>query len=100
MIYLCVQKKYIAVVYLCFANMVWAIFVINLCAYLEKPYLFMIDGYFGLMALMMFAPVLYIKSKKAWFSKARLGLMAILIVFGIHRITTVSTFFEDMVSAL
>ena len=98
MVYLISQKKYLAVAFLLLANSAWVVLVVHLCGYLEWPYLFMIDGYFGLMSVMWLLPLLYIKPSQTWFPAFRLAVAAGLIIFGLHRIYSVRPFFEDRIS--
>jgi len=87
------SKKLLFVMGLVFAAVVWVIFVAHLGAYLEKPFLFMIEGYYILLAPILFLPILYIRFETAWFRNITAILMLNLIVFGCHRIYSVRPFF-------
>jgi len=77
LLYLIYKKKYLGVASLVLASVVWILFVCNLCSYLERPYLFMIEGYLGLWSLILLAPMLYIevdKKELAYFNNITLNL--------------------------
>ena len=83
---------------LIFAAVVWVIFVAHLGAYLEKPFLFMIEGYFILLAPMLFLPMLYVRLDRTWVKHISALLMLILILFGCHRMYSVRPFFSARIA--
>ncbi len=92
------SKKYLFVSGLVFASAVWVVFVAHLGAYLEKPFLFMIEGYYLLLAPILFLPVLYLRFERRWVGNMAAGLMLTLILFGTHRIYSVRPFFADRIT--
>lgn len=100
LLYLAVKKKYLAIVCLLFAEVLWVIFAVHVCAYLEKPFLFMIEGYFGFLALFFFLPLLYIEVDQGWRAYVRLGFGLGLIIFGLHRIYSVRTFYTERIESI
>ncbi len=94
-IYVLVKKKFLAFACLVLSSIVWIVFVAQLNAYIDKPYLFMIEGYYGLWALIVLLPLVYIKIVDAKFLVFRNVLAVALIFFGLHRIASVGSFYTD-----
>jgi|GEM_PF-3402840 len=98
LLYLIAKKKILAAALVLCSTSVWVIFVLNFCAYLTMPTLFMIEGYFGFIGLLMLLPLVYIQINTAWFHNLRVGLIICLIVFGLHRITSVRPFYTTRIA--
>lgn len=99
-IYLLSNRKYLASSVLLLSSIVWVIFVAQLNAYLDKPYLFMVEGYFGLLALIILLPLLYIEFTETRYAHFRNFLALALIIFGLHRISSVRPFYANRMSDL
>ena len=93
LIYLLLQKKIIASIIVLSSSIVWIIFVAQLNAYLIRPHLFMIEGYYGLLVLIILLPFVYAKFENANFVHLRNVVALALIIFGLHRISSVRSFY-------
>ena len=94
-IYVLVKKHFLAFACLLISSIVWIVFVAQLNAYIDRPYLFMIEGYYGLWALIILLPLVYIKIESTKFLAFRNIVAIALILFGLHRISSVGSFYTE-----
>jgi hypothetical protein len=92
------DKKFLFVIGLISAAMIWVVFVVHLGAYLEKPYLFMIEGYFLLLAPILFLPLMYLRLHSVWLKNVAAILALVLLIFGCHRIYSVRPFYTARIA--
>jgi len=98
LLYLIAKRKILAAVWIVIASIFWILFVLHFCGYLQKPVLFMIEGYFGVLSLVILLPMLYINLDKPWLRNIRAGIIICLIIFGLHRISTVRPFYTKRIA--